>query len=291
MNYYIHKAGGVYGTRPHAHHADDPPGGYDVPAHAYLAGKMRDVPYWNFPAFDEAAAILRAKGWTIHSPAEHDRELMAAGQGPAETPADGGAFELLESCLEWDLARIAESSCVIVLPGWETSTGCHWEFTVAHALGKPVFQYPELEPVKIPRTITHPVERLPETSHVQVKLPGWPSEIYGDESETTVVDPVTGGKKGQKVARMDLLPWDTLLDLSIHYGENSEKHGGKYPDRNWEKGYAWSLSVGALGRHLAAWLSGEEFDEEGHPHIRAIHWHAAALHAFTLRGIGTDDRQ
>ena len=48
------------------------------------------------------------------------------------------------------LRTIAESSCVIVLPGWEKSTGCHWEFTVVYPLGKPVFQYPELTPVELP---------------------------------------------------------------------------------------------------------------------------------------------
>ena len=112
----------------------------------------------------------------------------------------------------------------------------------------------------------------------------------GGLGEKRVIDPETGGMKGSKVARMDLLPWDALLDLSIHFGRNSETHGGKYPDRNWEAGYKWSLGIASLARHLAAWISGEEFDEEGNPHIRAIHWHASTLHAFVLRGAGTDDR-
>ena len=36
----------------------------------------------------------------------------------------------------------------------------------------------------------------------------------------------------------------------------------KYADRNWEKGYAWGLSVAALRRHLAEWLKGESIDPE-----------------------------
>lgn len=40
---------------------------------AYLAGPMSNIPQFNFPAFDDAAADLRARGWDIVSPAELDR--------------------------------------------------------------------------------------------------------------------------------------------------------------------------------------------------------------------------
>lgn len=133
--------------------------------------------------------------------------------------------------------------------------------------------------------------------------------------ETRVVDPKTGGAKGSKLARYDLIPWDAVELLAEHYGRGAFK----YADRNWEKGYAWGLSFAALQRHLTAHWNGEVYDldpflygvkETGDGpqptmtpmeiealpddqkvlHITAVMWHAAALTAFFLRGIGTDDR-
>ena len=49
----------------------------------YLAGPMRGMPFFNFPAFKDAAAQLRAKGHYVFNPAERDEEIhgdaMAAG--------------------------------------------------------------------------------------------------------------------------------------------------------------------------------------------------------------------
>ena len=104
--------------------------------------------------------------------------------------------------------------------------------------------------------------------------------------EIIVIDPITGGKKGQKVERFDLIPNEFERALARHYGVGATK----YEDRNWEKGYKWSLSVAALRRHLSAWLSGESVDPEtGSNHLIAVAWHAIALFTFELRGIGTDD--
>lgn len=105
--------------------------------------------------------------------------------------------------------------------------------------------------------------------------------------EVRVVDPKTGGEKGSKLARFDLIPQDVLWLLAEHYGRGARK----YEDRNWERGYSWSLSIAALMRHLSAFLQGENMDKEtGSPHIVAVAWHAFALSAFQERGIGTDDR-
>lgn len=104
--------------------------------------------------------------------------------------------------------------------------------------------------------------------------------------EVIITDPSTGGKKGQKIERFDLIPNEFEVALARHYGVGSQK----YDDRNWEKGYRWSLSVGALRRHLSAWLGGESIDPEtGSNHLIAVAWHAIALFVFELRGLGTDD--
>lgn len=119
----------------------------------------------------------------------------------------------------------------------------------------------------------------------------WETDEYKERlaaaiGEQRITDPETGGQKGRKLQRMDLLPYDTLMKISEHYGYGADK----YDDRNWEKGYAWSLSFQALMRHLAAWWQGEECDEEGKPHLSAVAFHALCLNTFANRGLGTDDR-
>lgn len=88
--------------------------------------------------------------------------------------------------------------------------------------------------------------------------------------------------------RMDLLPWDVLLELAEHYRKGTLKYG----DRNWEKGLKWNEGTAAsLARHLAAWSCGEDIDpENGSHHDLAILWNAASMVAYRIRGIGTDDR-
>ena len=106
------------------------------------------------------------------------------------------------------------------------------------------------------------------------------------EGEVRIVDPNTGGQKGQKLARFDLIPTEMEWALAEHYGRGCVK----YSERNWELGYKWSLSVGALRRHLSQWLMGESYDADtGGHHLIAVIWHATALFIYELRGLGTDD--
>ena len=105
-------------------------------------------------------------------------------------------------------------------------------------------------------------------------------------NEVRTTDPLTGGQKGSKLARFSLIPQEFLWALAEHYGKGSLK----YEDRNWEKGYKWSLSQDALERHLRQWLLGEDRDPEtGSNHLVAVAWHAAALFTYQLRGLGTND--
>ena len=100
-------------------------------------------------------------------------------------------------------------------------------------------------------------------------------------------DPVTGGEKGQKLARLgaaDPLALWKVAEVG-GYGE------GKYARYNYVKGYKWSLSYDALQRHLMLFWDGEWLDEESKlPHLAHAAWHCLALMTFYLRGKGTDDR-
>jgi hypothetical protein len=105
--------------------------------------------------------------------------------------------------------------------------------------------------------------------------------------ETKITDPKTGGEKGSKLARFDLVPPEASWALAEVYGAGLNK----YPQRNWEKGYAWGLSIAALERHLNLWKRRESIDAEtGCHHLMQVAWHAFALFIFELRGLGTDDR-
>ena len=104
-------------------------------------------------------------------------------------------------------------------------------------------------------------------------------------TEYRTTDPVTGGQKGTKLARFDLIPPEALWELAEVYGRGAQK----YADRNWEKGYKWGLSVAALLRHLFTWLMGSKRDEDGNHHLLQIAWHTFTLFTYEKRGLGTDD--
>lgn len=111
--------------------------------------------------------------------------------------------------------------------------------------------------------------------------------LDGADSEARVVDPTTGGEKGQKPARFDLLPAAALFKVAAHYGVGA----AKYDDHNWRRGYAWSLSFGAMMRHAWAFWHGEDDDPEtGTPHMAAVVFHALALLTFADEHPELDDR-
>lgn len=109
----------------------------------YLAGAMRGHKLYNFPAFDAAAAELRARGITVVSPAELDREQ--AGFDPRRLPADWDWNTLPEDfCLRRaaarDLAAILTCDAIHLLPGWQESKGARAERAVAEWVGLGVFE-------------------------------------------------------------------------------------------------------------------------------------------------------
>lgn len=85
----------------------------------YVAGPMTGLPEYNFPAFNAAAAMLRAQGLHVENPAEHGI-------------VDGADWA---DYLHYDLARLATCSEIYLLPGWSKSRGAALEALCAHTLG------------------------------------------------------------------------------------------------------------------------------------------------------------
>ena len=108
-----------------------------------------------------------------------------------------------------------------------------------------------------------------------------------DETEVRVTDPNTGGEKGQKSQRYDLVPWVQMNKVAELY----EAGTFKYSDHNWRKSYAWSLSFAALIRHATQFWEGEAYDQETKcHHLSSVVFHALALMDFEENHPESDDR-
>ena len=112
----------------------------------YIAGPMRGIPEFNFPAFRAAAAKLRAEGHEVFNPAERDVERhgtdISKGNtaGCEEQAAKEHGFDL-RTALGEDLAWIcAKAEAIALLPGWRNSKGATAEHAVAVALGLAVIE-------------------------------------------------------------------------------------------------------------------------------------------------------
>ena len=103
----------------------------------YVAGPMRGVPLFNFPAFDAAATRLTWEGWRVVSPAELDRRR---GFDPLELPIDFDwstlpqGFDLREAVAR-DLENLQQCDAIYMLDGWQKSRGARAELATAEWLG------------------------------------------------------------------------------------------------------------------------------------------------------------
>lgn len=88
----------------------------------YISGPMTGLPDYNYPAFNVAAAQLRAAGFHVESPAENK-------------PPECGTWE---GWMRIALKQLIDCHAVAVLPGWEKSKGALVEIQVASQLGMKV---------------------------------------------------------------------------------------------------------------------------------------------------------
>lgn len=118
------------------------------PKKLYLAGPMRGIKDFNFPAFFAAAARLRAEGYEVFNPAERDvsewgSERLKSDLGSElEVAAKLGfkvGLDLARNCFLADTHWICtESEGIALLPGWDNSKGANAEKALHEAIGLPV---------------------------------------------------------------------------------------------------------------------------------------------------------
>lgn len=105
----------------------------------YLAGPMRGIKAYNHPAFDAAAAKLRAEGHEVFSPAEHDREAFPQFDWfnmTGDMATDGFTGSNMREVIRADLVWITTNAdAIALLPGWEKSRGARVERALADFLG------------------------------------------------------------------------------------------------------------------------------------------------------------
>ena len=106
----------------------------------YLAGPMRGIPEFNFPAFARYAAQLRSQGHEVFSPAE--RNIAKVGDiskgnltGDNAVAEQEHGFNLREALKDDMMYICLEADGIAIMPGWENSKGARAERATAEALG------------------------------------------------------------------------------------------------------------------------------------------------------------
>lgn len=111
----------------------------------YLAGPMSGIPKFNVPAFDAAAAALRAQGHEVISPTEEDSPEVRAASLASQNGAISDYSHLGET---WGrlvgrcVTTVADTvEGVVLLPGWIHSRGARLEAFVAVQCRKTLLLY------------------------------------------------------------------------------------------------------------------------------------------------------
>lgn len=117
----------------------------------YLAGPMRGIKDFNFPAFHDATRRLREKGHEVFNAAEYEENIFGVGFNKSET---GDLRDIAH--LDWDFRKAFFKDCeyitltadaVVVLPDWQKSKGATAEVAIARVIGLPVLDFHTLTPI------------------------------------------------------------------------------------------------------------------------------------------------
>lgn len=203
----------------------------------YLAGPMRGIPLWNFPAFDAAAKELRAAGHYVISPAELDREI---GLDEHDYPNWPEWFRI-EDAMKRDFAQIVSCDVVALLDGYENSIGVKHELEVAKVCKISSFKLAWILTLTQGGTITIPWDGPEEYA---------PGEI--NHSFYRTFD--TGAIRDTDDDKLDFSGF--LSPRVIHRYAEYMHSCRKLPDgslrsaSNWQKGISYESYMSSMWRHF-----------------------------------------
>src|SRR5271154_2106373 len=103
---------------------------------------MTGIPHFNYPAFNEAAAKLRAEGYEVFNPAERDIERhegvdisLDNPTGSVDLATNTHGFSRREAMADDTQYICKEADAIALLPNWQASKGAIAERALAIALG------------------------------------------------------------------------------------------------------------------------------------------------------------
>lgn len=254
----------------------------------YVGGPMTGIARLNFDAFDSLAQWLRRnRKWNVFSPVEHDREswpTIESWDGFAEGHPKHDNYDLA-TCLSWDLARVAEAQHLVLLPGWEQSTGARHERHVAELTGSSIWLaapaiviggwHLQLDMSRKRRCEGEDIEALeralqPTPTPVAALTGQGGAFVTKDSGERTQLSGGMVRDTNRGKPRYDLIPLLPLRRLAELYARGAEK----YEARNWEK----ACDTDALDRfkesalrHLIQALENDRTED---------HWSGAVFNIF-----------
>lgn len=223
------------------------------PVKLYISGPMSGIKDFNAPAFIATSAQLRALGFDVISPQEMDA------QAGFDTKSEDGKMDplLRRQFLARDFIEVASCDGIYMMKGWSKSGGAKLERAFALDTGMTVMYADDAEKEMVAST------------------------------EVRVTDPKTGGMKGSKIERLDLVPVEPMMELARVYGMGAKK----YADNNWRQGYKWSLAYAAMMRHILLFWGGEDKDKEsGLHHLGHAMFHCCSMIEFGRIHPEGDDR-
>ena len=159
------------------------------PIRTYIAGPMKSLKLFNFPAFDEARNLINNywNGFIAVSPADIDRDH---GFDPIHLPDDYDWSVIpvqagtREEIIRRDIDAVLSCDAIYMLPGWEHSAGAKAELHLARWAGKKIYHHKDaVKPHRMPEAVNADFVDPPQSA--QISAPSKKEDILEEALRIT----------------------------------------------------------------------------------------------------------